>query len=58
MDRESFANEMRIQMNYVKSKFFAEYWSGNSCMKKDEEQKLLNAIRKIFLVLENMEVTE
>lgn len=55
MERRIFAEEMRIIQSKAKDLFFAEYWSGYSCLRKDEEQKLLNAIRKIFSVIERME---
>lgn len=55
MTREDFAQDMRESLYKMKSVFFREYWSETCCMRKDEEQKLQNAIRKIMNVLDGME---
>lgn len=55
MTRENFAQDMRESLYKMKSNFFREYWSETCCMRKDEEQKLQNAIRKIMNVLDGMD---
>lgn len=55
MTRKEFAQDMRESLYKLKSCFFREYWSETCCLKKEEENKIQNAIRKLINVLDGME---
>lgn len=54
MTRTEFAQDMKDKLYQLKIGFFSEYWSETCCLKKEEENKIQNAIRKISNVLDGM----